>query len=258
MMRKLTGSIPCSLSRLCTVALLLAAALPAAGETLAVEDLLTRHTEALGGAELAKLETLEVTGSFNFNGIDSPFTLYRQRPDRYRIEIETSVGTVISAFDGETAWSLRPDRSGVMQVRAMEGDDRQSFLDQNVDFDGPLVDCAKKGHKVELVGETDVDGVAAYHLKLSLKSGSVQHWFLARDDYRAVRKIATAVHRRAGPYDRTWYLMEHRSTGGVTLPFYVEREDRQHVRAYTVEKVEVGVDLDPAIFEMPEVTPDGS
>ncbi len=112
--------------------------------------------------------------------------------------------------------------------------------------------------EVELVGEADVDGVAAYHLKLTLKSGSVQQWYLSRDDYQAVRKVAVGVHRRAGPYDRIWYLMEHQSTGGITLPFYVEREDRQHVRAYTVDKVEVGVEIDPALFEMPEASPDGS
>ncbi len=233
-------------------------AVPAAGQSPAVEDILARHAEALGGAELAKVKTLKLTGSFNFNGIDSPFTVYRQRPDRYRIEIETQVGTVISAFDGKTAWSRSPDRAGVMQVREMEGDDRQSFLDEHADFDGPLVGSAKKGHQVELAGETDVDGVAAYHLKLSLKSGSVQQWFLAKDDYQAVHKITTGVHQRAGPYDRNWYLMEHRKTDGITMPFYVEREDRQHVRAYTVEEVEVGADVDPALFTMPEATPDGS
>ncbi len=237
-------------------AVLLAVAVPAAGESPTIEDLLAHHAQALGGAERAAVKTLKLTGSFNFNGIDSPYTVYRQRPDRFRVEIEISVGTVISAFDGETAWSRSPDRSGNLQTRALEGDDRQSFLDENVDFDGPLVDSARKGHEVELVGETDVDGVNAYHLKLTLKSGNVQQWFLARDDYQAVRKITNAVHRSAGPYDRIWYLMEHQTSGGISLPHYVEREDRQHVRAYTVDKVEVGVDVDPALFAMPEVTPD--
>ena len=246
-----------SMSLVWAAVLPLAAAVPAAGETPAIEDLLARHAQAVGGAERAKVATLKVTGSYNFNGIDSPYTLYRQRPDRFRVEIETSRGTVISAFDGETAWSQSPDRSGVLQVREMEGEDRQRFLDENVDFDGPLVDCAKKGHAVELAGETDIDGVAAYHLKLTLKSGNVQQWFLGRDDYRAVRKITTAVHRRHGPYDRVWYLMEHETTGGVTLAHYVEREDRQHVRAYTVEKVEVGVDVDPALFKMPTAPANG-
>ncbi len=41
------------------------------------------------------------------------------------------------------------------------------------------------------------------------------------------------------------------------MPFYVEREDRRHVRALTVEKAEIGVDLDPVLFEMPEAVPDG-
>ena len=237
------------------VCLLLIAAVSAFAEGPSVENILARYAEARGGAEA---KTLKLTGSFNFNGIDSPYTVYRQRPDRFRIEIETSRGTVTTAFDGETAWSRSPDRSGEIQTREMEGDDRQRFLDENVDFDGPLIDSAKKGHQVELVGETDVDGEAAYHLKLTLASGNVQQWYLSTDSYLPVHKITPAAHRRAGPYDRIWYLMEYETSAGITLPSYVEREDRQHVRAYTLEKVEVGVELDSALFAMPAAPADGS
>ncbi len=226
-------------------------AMPTVAEPPSVDEVLARYAQARGGKALAEAQSMKLTGSFNFNGIDSPYTVYRQRPDRFRVEIETSRGMAITAYDGETAWSKAPDRSGEIQVRELEGDDRQRFLDENVDFDGPLVDPGKKGHKVELLGEVDVDGVAAHHLKVTLASGNVQQWYLATDDHRAVRRITPAEHRRHGPYDRVWYLMEHETTGGITLPFYVEREDRQHVRAYTLEKVEVGADIDPALFSMP-------
>ncbi len=240
------------------LALCAALALPTlAGDKPPVAGVLARHAEALGGAERAAVQSMKVTGSFNFNGIDSPYVLYRQRPDHFRIEIETERGTVVSAFDGETAWSRSPNRAGEMRVEAMEGEEGQRYLDENADFDDPLVDSEKKGHRVELVGETDVDGVAAYHLKLTLASGNVQEWYLSKDDFQAVRKVATGVHRRHGPYQRVYYLMEHETTGGVSLPRYVEREDRQHVRAYTVDKVEVGVKIDPSLFAMPEPAPKG-
>ncbi len=241
---------------LCAAILLPAAVVPAGGETPPVAEILARHAEAQGGEERARARSFKLTGSFNFNGIDSPYTLYRQRPDHFRIEIDTSSGTVVTAFDGETAWSRSPDRSGEMRVRVLEGEDRQELLDEAADFDDPLVDCEKKGHQAELVGEEDVDGVAAYHLKLTLASGSVQDWYLSKDDYQAVRKVTTGIHR-TGPYQRSYYLMEHETTAGVSLPRYVEREDRQHVRAYTVEKVEVGVELEPGLFAMPETAPSG-
>ncbi len=247
--------------RLRTFLLCAAIALPAAtaaGETPPIAEILARHAEALGGADRAAIGSMKVLGSFNFNGIDSPYTIYRQRPDRFRIEIETARGTVVTAFDGETAWSRSPDRSGEMRLRTMEGENRQSLIDETADFDDPLVDCEKKGHKVELAGEEDVDGVATYHLKLTLAGGGVQEWFLSKDDHQAVRKITTGVHRRAGPYQRVFYMMEHETTAGVSLPRYVEREDRQHVRAYTVEQVEVGAQIAPGLFEMPAAAPEGN
>ena len=239
----------------CAVAIPIAAAASAADRPPAVEEILARHVEALGGAQLRDLRSLKVTGTFSFNGIDSPYVVYRQRPDRFRFEAETERGTIVSAFDGETVWSQRPASSGAQQVEVIEGEDRQRFLDDNVDFDGPLVDCEKKGHEVELVGETDLDGVAAYHLELTLASGNQQQWFLSKDDHQAIRKTTTVVHRRAGPYERVWYLMEHRETGGISLPRYIEREDRQHVRAYTVDEVEVGIEIDQQLFAMPDPAP---
>ncbi|MEM7351448.1 MAG: hypothetical protein AAF657_11620 [Acidobacteriota bacterium] len=230
---------------------LLLAVTPAVGETMPVGDILARHTEALGGAELEKVQTLKVTGTFNFNGIDSAYTIYRQRPDLYRLETTTSRGTFVSGYDGADVWSQGPDRSGAVQVRLIEGDDRQRFVDDNADFDSPLIHAAKKGHKVELVGAVDLDGTPVYHLKLTLASGSEQQWYLSRDDYLPVRKVITAMHR-SGPYDRVWYLMEHQKAGGITLPHYLEREDRQHVRAYTVDQVEVGAAIDESLFEMPD------
>ena len=51
------------------LALLVVTGTPAFGEAPKVEDILARYAEALGGAELRKLQTLKVNGTFNFNGI---------------------------------------------------------------------------------------------------------------------------------------------------------------------------------------------
>ncbi len=66
-----------STTRFSCFVLCLAFALPAAAaaETPALAEILARHAEARGGAALAAAKTLKVTGSFNFNGIDSPYTL---------------------------------------------------------------------------------------------------------------------------------------------------------------------------------------
>ena len=40
------------------------------------------------------------------------------------------------------------------------------------DLEGPLVDYAKKGHKVEYLGTEDVDGTAAHKLRVTYATGN--------------------------------------------------------------------------------------
>ena len=223
--------------------------LPLGAEEMTAETVMAKHLEALGGAEgLQGVKSLKITGVFNFNGIDSPFTLYKQRPNLYRMEVETSRGTSITAFDGSEGWT-NATRSG--EVEAMDADRAARLLEEEADFDGPLLGAAEKGHGVELIGVETVDAGEAYHLRLTLKSGRVQEWWVSASDFTVAQKITTAVHRRAGEYQRIWYLMEYQRTEGALLPHYLEQEDRQHVRARTVEEVEVNPEIDPALFQRP-------
>ena len=55
------------------------------------------------------------------------------------------------------------------------------------DMDGPLVDYAKKGHKVEYAGQESVEGSQAHMLKVTLKNGTITTMFLDADMYLNVK-----------------------------------------------------------------------
>lgn len=215
-----------------------------------------RTVEALGGAEaLAEIKTLRITGVEMFNGIESPFEILRQRPDKFRLTLETERGPRVVATDGSTVWSQGRRRDGSNAPQVLEGDGASRMLEENADFDGPLIGFADKGHTLEYVGDAEVDGTPAVHLRLTLASGHVQDWYLDRERGLVLQKTTPQVHR-SGPYGRQWYFMEYQTVGGVAFPFYFEQEDRQHVRAMTVEAVEINPALDPSVFVLP-VNADG-
>lgn len=218
-------------------------------------ELVERYVEALGGAEALKaVETLRLHGVQVFNGIETSFILTKQRPNRFRVDFTTQRGMATIATDGEEAWRQGLRRDGSPEPEVMEGDAAAALLEEEADFDGVLVGFADKGHTLEWVGDEEVDGTAADHLRLTLASGRAQEWFLGRDDGLLLHKVTPQVHPRGGPYERNWYFMEYQEVeGGLKLPFYWEREDIQHVRAFTLEKVEVNPEVDPAIFALPEV-----
>lgn len=244
MNRRLPQGIAASL--LCLVAVSASAA-----STPSIDQIVAGHIASLGGQEkLQAVETLKISGTQNFNGIDAKVTIYRQRPNLFRMEIEGERGLVIQAFDGKSGWS-QGYRRGTTGPTPMDEAETQILLDELADFDGPLIDHAAKGHTVEWVGETDVDGASAHHLRLTLASGKKQDWFLTQDSYTLVKKITPQIHSRAGEYQRIWYFLEYQEVEGLRFPFYQEREDRQHVRALTLDTVEIDPEIPAEMFRMP-------
>ena len=241
------------------IALLLAAAaqlvwIPASGfgsDVSEVERLITAHEEALGGRQrLAGIETMQLAGSYTFNGETFAFTLSRQRPDRFHLRIEQPEMDAVEASDGEICWRVSRGTEGKASI--LDSEATMRCLEEWADFDGPLIDFAEKGNRVELVGTETIDGLETHHLLLHLRSGNQQHWFLDSETYLPVRKITPQVHPRRGPYDRVWYFESYQEVEGLQVPEYFEREDRQFVRAFEVTDVRFNIDLPPNLFSPPQ------
>ena len=125
---------------------------------------------------------------------------------------------------------------------------------------GPLVDAESAGHRVKLVGATDLDGEAVWHLELVRDSGRAEQWYLGRASHLPVRRVTVAEHRRRGEYPRQTFMIEWRAfegpKGPVRFPVAIEREDNQHVRAFNVEEVTINPEIDPALFVPPLAEPE--
>ena len=57
------------------------------------------------------------------------------------------------------------------------------------DFDGALVDYKAKGNTIELVGKEKLDTKDVYHLKVTMKGGQVQHYFLDADQRDRTQEV---------------------------------------------------------------------
>ena len=215
-----------------------------------VEQIFDQYIEALGGkSALSKVETLRMSGSYSFNGMTYPMVLTRQRPDRYRFELDIDGSPYIEATDGTNTWSYMSQRD--QPLEQMEGEDATRFQEEWADFDGPLVDYKEKGNTVALVGTENIDGVDCFHLQITFPSGHTQDWFLDVQTFDLVRKVTTQAHRRRGSYDRVWYYEGFRREDGVQMPQYFEREDLQHVRAYDFDTFKINVDVTKDHFSPP-------
>jgi len=184
--------------------------------------------------------------------VQLPFRLEMQRPQKSRLEIDFAGKTAVQVYDGTSGWKLRPylNRNEVESFTAEEAKTAAG----TGDFEGPLVDYAAKGSKVEVEAVEPVEGHDAYKLKLTLKSGTVQHFWIDAHSFLDV-KVEGAPRKMDGRQHNVFtYQSDFRSVQGVMIPFVLETavDGYRETHSMHIEKVTLNQKLDEAAFAKPK------
>jgi outer membrane lipoprotein-sorting protein len=183
--------------------------------------------------------------------VQLPFKLEMKRPHKSRLEIEFAGTTAVQVYDGSTGWKLRPylNRSDAEPFTAEEA---KAEADK-AGMEGPLVDYAAKGTKVELAGVEPVAGHPAYKLKLTLKGGEVQQIWIDAQSFLDV-KVEGIQRRMDGRMRNVWvYQRDFRPVQGLMVPFVLETvvDGFPQTHKMTLETVAVNRALDDSRFAKP-------
>lgn len=230
-------------------ALLLALSLHAAD--LTVDEILARNTAARGGAEkLAAVKAMRLTGKLSLAGMEGPFTMVKKRPELFKVELTIGGMTGTQAYDGRSGWMVMPFL-GQKEPGPMTGDMLAAVKEQS-DFDGPFIDYAKKGNKVELLGKADISGSAAYKLKLTTKDGQESTVYLDAATWLEA-KIEAKRKIQGQDVDIETILGNYKAVDGLLLPFSIQSNisGTPGGQTFTFDKVEINPAIDDAAFHMP-------
>ncbi len=228
-----------------TVTLALLALLAARPATaLSVDEVIGKHVAARGGAAWETIRSLRITGSYAAFSESRPFTLLRERDERYRLEHVFIKEPATVGYDGTTPW--RDVGQGPEEIRGLE----RAILLADVHFATPFFDYAAKGYGVKLLGEQEFEGVPAVAVELRRGDDYVETWYLDPRTFLEIGRVSPGMDW-IGPVERRTYYDDFRPVAGVMIPFFTESQwyTRDHVMR--VEKVDVNVDLDDELFRMP-------
>ncbi len=222
---------------------------------LTVDELIAKNVAARGGLEkIRAIQSLRQTGKIQFGSTSVGYQWQGKRPGMVRTEITFQGLTAVNAYDGSVGWRIQPFR-GRIDPEKMSADDVKP-MQLDADMDGPLIDYQKKGNKVEYLGTEDVDGTDAHKLKVTLKNGDVRYIYLDPDYYLDIRVIDQTTIRGAQQESET-DLGDYEQVNGVFLPFSIESGPKGGPKnaKVTIDKAEVNVDLDDAVFHFPVAAP---
>jgi hypothetical protein len=152
--------------------------------------------------------------------VQLPFVMDLKRSRKMRFELQFNGQTAVQVYDGTNGWKLRP----FLNRREVEPytPDEMKKASMQADLDGPLVDYAAKGTRVDLDGVEKVENRDNYKLKLTMKDGNSVHvWidsqtFLETKIEGQPRTLDGLVH----PVEV--YYRDFRPVDGLQIPFVLE------------------------------------
>lgn len=216
------------------------------------DDLVARNLQARGGLEKIKaIQTFRSAGKSESDGFKADVRTESKRPDRLRQLFTFQGMTETAAYDGRIGWKLSPFQ-GKKDAEQMGEDDVRTLM-EDADFDGPLVDAAAKGNKIDFMGKQPVDGDDAFVLRVTRKNGDIDTYYLDPDTYLTFR-VDRKTFIRGSVNENTTEYGSYKPVNGVLYPFSIQfgptahPESRQKV---ILERIEVNVPLEDSLFSMP-------
>ena len=149
-----------------------------------------------------------------------PFLMELRRGRKTRFELQFAGKTAIQVYDGTSGWKLRPFLNR-MEVEPYTPEELKIASTQS-DLDGPLVDYAAKGSRIELDGVEKVEGRDTYKLKVIEKTGHTFHVWVDAETFLEA-KIEGQPRRLDGTdHPVEVYYRDYRAVDGLRIPFVLE------------------------------------
>ncbi len=239
--------------KLFSLALIVFCVVSAQAAVLTVDEILAKNAEAKGGLDKLKaLNATKFSGKLNMGGMELPFTITAARPEKIRVEFTVQGMTGIQAFDGTVGWHVMPFM-GKKEPEQMT-EDMLKELKEQADFDGPFIDYAKKGSKIELVGKDKIEGTDAYKLKVTKKDGSESTVYLDAESFLEI-KVEAKRKMQGQEIEGETTLGNYQEVGGLLFPFSIESKAKgapTPMMSITWDKVDLNPAVSDDLFAMPK------
>jgi hypothetical protein len=196
--------------------------------------------------------------------VNLPFLMELARPHKMRFELQVAGQASLQVYDGVNGWKLRPylNRLDVEPYTAEE----MKVASMQSELDGPLVDYAAKGTRIESDGTEKVEDRDTYKLKLTLKSGDVTRVWVDAQTFLET-KIQGQPRRLDGTYHPVEvYYRDYRNVNGLQIPFVLEtrvlpvsktamgfRDTPVPPEKVVIEKVVINPQFDAGLFSKPTI-----
>lgn len=228
------------------VLLALAASVTSSMYAQTVDEVISKHVDAIGGKEkLSQVKSLYSESTVDVMGNSAPQKEYLIEGKGFKSELDFSGTSIIQCVTDKGGWMVNP-MAGGSDAQAIPDAAYKAGKPQ-IYVGGALVGYAAKGYKAELMGK---DG-GSFKIKVT-GDGNETYYFIDANTYLLAKSIIK--NEIMGQIvDVTITYTDYKKTDfGIMLPYTKNLDTGMFQLAQKVEKIEVNKEIDPKIFDMPK------
>jgi outer membrane lipoprotein-sorting protein len=149
-----------------------------------------------------------------------------------------------------------------MQAEAADDETSTNYKRNEAnEFPDPFLDYAKKGYSVELMGEETVEGTETFKIKLTknpiLVDGAEEDLFVIyyfdKENFVPIMQESTIPSGPQKGMKVQTLFSDYQEAGKIFYPYTISiKYNGQLAQSINIEKMDMNVEIDDALFTMPE------
>ena len=229
----------------------------AAVSHMGAAQIVERNIAARGGLQAwHAVNTMTMSGQIEVGGKKNtrlPFTMTMKRPNKSRFEIRFNEQTAFQVYDGAQGWKVRPFL-GRDEVEPYTPAEVKSAA-ASAEFDGPLIDYASKGSRVDALGMDSVEGRRAYVLKLTTKDNMSRRIWVDASSFLELKIDGEPRKLDGRMHDVAIFYRDYKKENGLVIPHTLETvvSGVKPTHKLTIDHVTVNPPTDDTLFAKPQL-----
>ncbi len=215
-----------------------------------VDDIITKHLDAMGGKEkLIALTSLYEEGTSSIMGNDLPTKYWIVNNSANRMELDFNGTMIVTVLRKDSGWAVNP-LQGAPDPQPLPAD-AMKYSDNRLVLGSPLLNYQDRGYTATLLGTEKLNGKDTYKIKLSKNGVPESYYYIDAMTYY-IDKCTIPMYLNGGSAPRDLIFTEFKkSPEGITYAssytMNVDQGDLQTV----ITKVVYNQPIDQKEFQNP-------
>jgi hypothetical protein len=217
-----------------------------------VDEVISTYITFIGGEQQWKhIQTIVTSGTYNYGGIEFPFTAYSKAPNLYKFVVPFNGKYYAQAFDGKQGWKIDAFKNETKKTPLTGKPALAMANEADVELESPFINYKNKGHQAILEGMDTVNSLKCFKVKFIRSNGETENYFFDSTNFELIKKRAVSKNAEMQNAMLNTLYSDYNEVNGVKIPYksISKTDDGQMILTITIKKVEINVPVADTEFE---------